>query len=133
MIKLRIMDSFACRRKKDCLFLENLQYWIAKKNKTKQNKYMFSRLQKAINRNWFLICMTATNYDFKVNILIIRLKFQLIKKTSSSFNLFKLTDISLFKVNNGITRGISEICSKLTIKTTERCHWGCSGVFIDNI
>ena len=25
-----------------------------------------------------------------------------------------------------------EICSKLTIKTPERHHWGRSGVFIDN-
>ena len=40
--------------------------------------------------------------------------------------------IYLFKVNNGSTRAISEICSKLTIKTpelwTDFTH--CSGVFI---
>ena len=30
--------------------------------------------------------------------------------------------IYLFKVNNGNTRTICEICSKLTTKTTERCH-----------
>ena len=45
--------------------------------------------------------------------------------------------IYMFKVNNGNTRTMCEICSKLTIKTTERRHWRqndviyfthCSGV-----
>ena len=38
----------------------------------------------------------------------------------------------IFKVNNKITRTRCEICSKLTIKTPERCIWGRSGVFIVN-
>ena len=40
--------------------------------------------------------------------------------------------IYLLKVNNRNTRTRCEICSKLTIKTPERCHWRCSGVFVVN-
>ena len=39
-------------------------------------------------------------------------------------------NIYLLKVNNRNTRKRCEICLKLTIKTAERRHWGCSGVFI---
>ena len=38
--------------------------------------------------------------------------------------------IYLFKINNGNTRTMCEICSKLTIKTTEQIQWRRSGVFI---
>ena len=38
----------------------------------------------------------------------------------------------MFKVSNRNTRAKCEICSKLTIKTPERHHWCCSGVFIVN-
>ena len=38
----------------------------------------------------------------------------------SSFNQINPTDIYLFKVNNGNTRTICGICSKVTIKTPER-------------
>ena len=38
----------------------------------------------------------------------------------------------MFKVNNRNIRTRFEICSKLTIKTPERCCWHCSGVFIIN-
>ena len=40
--------------------------------------------------------------------------------------------IYLLKVSNRDTRTRCEICSKLTIKTSERHHWRCSGVFIVN-
>ena len=33
--------------------------------------------------------------------------------------------------NNRNTRTSSEICSKLTIKTPEQCHWCCFGVFVN--
>ena len=36
------------------------------------------------------------------------------------------------KDNNGNTRAICEICSKLTIKTPERCHWRSFGVLNSN-
>ena len=38
----------------------------------------------------------------------------------------------LFKVNNANTTIMSEIGSRLTIKTTERRHWRRFGVFIFN-
>ena len=38
----------------------------------------------------------------------------------------------MFKVNNRNTRLRCEICSKLTIKTPERCQWLHSGVLIVN-
>ena len=53
-----------------------------------------------------------------------------------SLNIYMLSpclssvDMYLFKVNNGNTRTICEIGSKLTIKTTEQRHWRRSGVFI---
>ena len=40
--------------------------------------------------------------------------------------------ICLLKVNNRNTRTRCETCSKLTIKTPDRHHWRCSGVFIVN-
>ena len=47
---------------------------------------------------------------------------------------FYPTDIYLLKVNNRNTRTISEICSKLTIKTPEQySHWRRSGLFFVNI
>ena len=47
-------------------------------------------------------------------------------KTSSPFGIF------LLKVNIGNTRTMCEICSELTIKTTERYQWRLSGIFIVN-
>ena len=41
--------------------------------------------------------------------------------------------IYLLKVNNRNTRTRCEICLKLTIKTSERCHYCRSGVFIVNL
>ena len=36
----------------------------------------------------------------------------------------------LLKVNNRNTRTRCEICSKITINTSERRHWSLSGVFL---
>ena len=38
----------------------------------------------------------------------------------------------LFKISSRNNRTMCEICSKLTRKTPERCHWRRSGVFIVN-
>ena len=38
----------------------------------------------------------------------------------------------MFKTNYRSTGTRYEICSKLTIKTSERRHWRCAGVFIVN-
>ena len=54
---------------------------------------------------------------------------------SASINSNKKTNpanIYLFKVNNRKNTRKCKICSKLTIKTSERCYWRCSGVFIVN-
>ena len=40
--------------------------------------------------------------------------------------------LSLLKVNSRNTRTKCEICSKLTIKTPERCYWCRSDIFIVN-
>ena len=40
-----------------------------------------------------------------------------------------LAGIYFMKVSNGNTKTLSEICSKLTVKSAER-HWNRSGVFI---
>ena len=45
---------------------------------------------------------------------------------------YYLANIYLFKVNNRNTSGRWEIRSKLTIKTTERCYWRRSDVFVVN-
>ena len=42
-------------------------------------------------------------------------------------------NIYLFKVNDGYTRSMCEICSKFKIKAPERCHWHRSGVLTLNI
>ena len=41
--------------------------------------------------------------------------------------------IYLFKVNNGNTRTMCEICSKLTINISKQCYWHRFGVFIVNM
>ena len=48
--------------------------------------------------------------------------------------LYKLIPVGnyMFKVNKRNTRTRCEICSKLTIKTTERRHWRRPGVFVVN-
>ena len=38
----------------------------------------------------------------------------------------------MFEVKNRNNRTRCEICAKLTIKTSERCQWCCSGIFIVN-
>ena len=39
---------------------------------------------------------------------------------------------NMFKINNKNTRTSCEICSKLTMKTPERCQWRRPGAFIVN-
>ena len=47
--------------------------------------------------------------------------------------IINLTCICLFEVNNGNTKTICEIYSKLTTKTPERRHRRPSGIFIVNV
>ena len=54
---------------------------------------------------------------------------------STSYYLIKIRSPAsnyMFQVNNRNTRTRCEICSKLTIKTPERCKWRRPGVFIVN-
>ena len=44
-----------------------------------------------------------------------------------------LAGIYLFKLNDGNTIAMCEICSKLTINTPKRHQWHCPGVFIVNL
>ena len=44
---------------------------------------------------------------------------------------FNPVDVYSFKVNNGNTRTMCEICSDLTIKTPEWRHWSRSGIVIN--
>ena len=60
------------------------------------------------------------------------------KQITNEFNNFLINvgpspvGIYLLKVNNRNTRTRCEICSKLTIKTSERRHWRRFGIFIVN-
>ena len=47
----------------------------------------------------------------------------------TNLKIFRVS-IYLLKVNNRNARIRCEICSKLTIKTPERCHWSHSGVIL---
>ena len=52
---------------------------------------------------------------------------------SWNFSMHSFSRIYLFKVSNGNTRRMYEICSKLTIEALERRHWHHSGVFFVDI
>ena len=53
-------------------------------------------------------------------------------KTFGVVRVVILLAITCSNVSNSNTRTTFEICSKLTIKTPEHCHWLCSGVYIVN-
>ena len=57
-----------------------------------------------------------------------------LKFSNFQFSLIHITPTGIFllNVNNRNTSTRCEICSKLTIKTPERCQWRRSGVFIVN-
>ena len=59
-------------------------------------------------------------------VLLIRVNNNISRFNNLSANTY------LFKVNNRNTRKRLEMCSKLTINTSERRQWRCSGVFIVN-
>ena len=48
------------------------------------------------------------------------------------FSSILLAGIYLFKINNGNTKAMCKICSKLIIKTPERGHWYRSVIFVLN-
>ena len=67
------------------------------------------------------------------NDIIAMVRKTLINIKIQQFELSFSASNDLFKVNNRNHRKSYEICSRLTIKTTERCQWVCFGVFIVNL
>ena len=65
------------------------------------------------------------------HISVNRLKFSM---SFCNIRIFRINSVGIYliKVNNRYTRTRCEICSKLTIKTPERCQQHRSGVFIVN-
>ena len=53
-------------------------------------------------------------------------------KINSDLQFIYVARIYLLKITNGNTRWMCEICWKLTIKTSERCHWCHSGILTVN-
>ena len=74
----------------------------------------------------FYMTGTAVMKELKV------LKALTIFTKSSMINVWQNPYTSVFKANDRNTRARCEICSKLIIKTSERCQWLRSGVFIGN-
>ena len=79
----------------------------------------FSRLKQWIAKSWYIIY-----FDWTV--------FFSFSTIYPPYLILNPAGNYMLKVNNRDTRKICEICSKLTIKTPERCHCRCSGVFIVN-
>ena len=74
-----------------------------------------------------------TARNFKITILTTSNKFHSAMRLETKFGHDPCpANICLFKVNNRNTKKMSGVCSKLTIKTTERCQSGRSGIFIGN-
>ena len=78
---------------------------------------------------WFLrekskVAILCLAKNVILNFLRIQIKQSIIKTSP--------TDNYMFKDNDRNTRTRCEICSNVTIKTPERRHWHCSGVFIVN-
>ena len=61
-------------------------------------------------------------------------KLVTLKKSNFSFNFASSNPAGnyMFKADNRNTTIRCEICSKLTIKIPEQCHWRRSGIFIVN-
>ena len=57
---------------------------------------------------------------------------QIVKATIAVHSMFNSGKIHLFKVNSRNIWERCDICSKLTTKTQERCHWHRFGIFIVN-
>ena len=92
-----------------------------------KQKLLFNKIPIYFLHNWGFFSFILKQSLFSMNHAfsgILSLEF-VSKWTSSS-------DIYLFKVTNGNTRTVCEVCLKLTIKTSEGRQWCCSCVFIVN-
>ena len=91
------------------------------------NRYLLGGI--SLNNEWF--CEIKVSSDtLKLSQIIIS-SVEIMEKMMFSFILIPAS-ICLLKINNINTRLTCEICSKLTIKTSERCQWPRSGGFIVN-
>ena len=88
----------------------------------------FCWIMKILVENWIKICYF--NEAFLKKIQYYQSLYQMTQRDSVEaacpFSIY------LFKDSNGKTRTMCEICLKVTIRTPERRHWCCSGVFIIN-
>ena len=64
----------------------------------------------------------------KLNKWILAVWVELLPKSSITKKPLLKSVFTCSKINNGNTRAIYKICSKLTIKTTNPCQWSQSGV-----
>ena len=83
----------------------------------------------------FLIFVSHISHASPFSSLISSIHRLFLRDTPSSSTSFSSTYPScnyMFKVDNRNTRKRCDICSKLTIKTSEQHHWHPSGVFIVN-
>ena len=82
--------------------------------------------------DWFHPCMIFDSHFLLRPFLIIDDPLSPIRNHYSQSGIFNiyLVIIYLFKFNNRNTRKMCEICSKLTIKTPEQCHWHISHLFL---
>ena len=79
---------------------------------------------------WFQGKMSHNSVDTNLESISIKY-YKYLQHFKATFT-NNLANIYLFKVNNRNTRKRCEICSKLTIKISERYHWHESGVFTVN-
>ena len=71
-------------------------------------------------------------YQDKVEFIVRKIKFSFYQFYIDIFPFTKPTGNYMFKINNRNNRARCEICSKVTIKTTEPQQWRLSGFFIVN-
>ena len=80
----------------------------------------------------FFMVITQQIYRIFVNIKSILFQYKMSYYANVAFCNVCFPQLCQLKVNNRNSRTMFEICSKLTIKTTEWSHWCRSGVFFVN-
>ena len=77
-------------------------------------------------------CLASSGFKFVTRILKSTI-FHIVLRYRGEENPIIKAGIYLLKVNNGSNTTMYKICSNLTIKAPEWCHWHRSGVFIVNL
>ena len=94
------------------------------------NKEFLDKIKSLSQLNEHEVNTNVTDIDFIVN--CITKNTNRVNRRTFTSTCGSPVGIYMFKVNNRNTRTRCEICSKLIIKTPERCHWRHSGLFIVN-